>query len=79
MHADEVPGDGGIASCCQGAVSGWPELGVVLSLVKSWVLAMLASQRELRVAPIPLRAANLTGPARDADEMGRPGRRNRVL
>jgi hypothetical protein len=45
------------------------EPGVVLSPVKLWVLAMLAPQVGLRVAPVPPQAANLTGPARDADGM----------
>jgi hypothetical protein len=46
-----------------------PELGVVLSPVKSWVLAMLAPQRGLRVAAVRPHAANLTGLARDAGGM----------
>jgi Transposase, Mutator family len=45
------------------------EQGVVLGAVKLWVLAMLASKRGLCVAPVPPQAANLTGPARDADAM----------
>ena len=31
----------------------WSEHGAVLSPVKSWVLAMLAPKRRLRVAPVP--------------------------
>jgi hypothetical protein len=46
----------------------------VLSPVKLWVLAMLAPGRGLRVAAVPPQAANLPGPARDADAMaGRDG------
>jgi hypothetical protein len=45
------------------------EHGVVLGPVKLWVLAMLAPKRGLRVAAVPPQAANLTGPARDADGM----------
>jgi hypothetical protein len=41
----------------------------VLSPVELWVLAMLAPKRGLRVAPVPPRAANLTGPARDVGGM----------
>ena len=45
--------------------------------VKSWVLAMLAAKRRLRVAAVPPQAADLTPPAIDAVNQGRPGRRNR--
>ncbi len=52
----------------------WPEDGIVLSPVKLWVLAMLAPKPGLRVAAVPPQAANLTGPARDADAVaGRDG------
>src|ERR1700761_2629392 len=40
--------------------------------IKSWVLAMLAAKRRLRVAPVPPHAADLTPPARGAPVM--PGR-----
>jgi hypothetical protein len=56
----------------------WPERGIVLSPVKLWVLAMLARKQGLCVAAVPPHAANLTGPARDADAVGRSGRRNRA-
>ena len=39
---------------------------------KSWVLAMLAPKRRLRVAPVPPHAADLPPPGRDAETM--PGR-----
>lgn len=42
--------------------------------VKSWVLAMLAAKRRLRVAPVPPQAADLTPPATAAVNEGRPGR-----
>jgi len=44
---------------------------------KSWVLAMLAPKRGLRVAPVPPRAADLTRPACGRRDNGRSGRRNR--
>jgi hypothetical protein len=44
---------------------------------KSWVLAMLAPKRGLRVAPVPPKAADLTRPARGRRDNGRSGRRNR--
>jgi hypothetical protein len=44
---------------------------------KSWVLAMLAPKRGLRVAPVPPKTADLTRPARGRRNMGRSGRRNR--
>jgi hypothetical protein len=44
---------------------------------KSWVLAMLAPQRGLRVAPVPPKTADLTRPARGRRDNGRSGRRNR--
>ncbi len=45
--------------------------------IKSWVLAMLAAKRRLRVAPVPPQAADLTLPGSAAVKAGRPGRRNR--
>ena len=50
----------------------WPKHGAVLSRGKSWVLAMLAAKRRLRVAPVPPQAADLPRPARGAWTM--PGR-----
>jgi hypothetical protein len=44
---------------------------------KSWVLAMLAPKRGLRVAPVPPKAADLTRLARGCRDNGRSGRRNR--
>ena len=44
---------------------------------KSWVLAMLAPKRGLRVAPVPPKLADLTRPPRGRPDNGRPGRRNR--
>jgi hypothetical protein len=41
--------------------------------VKSWVLAMLAAKRRLRVAPVPPQAADLTPPDTAAINMDRPG------
>jgi len=59
------------------ATTRWPKHGTVLSHDKSWVLAMLAAKRRLRVAAVPPQAADLTPPAIDAVNHGRPGRRNR--
>ena len=53
-----------------------PKHGAVLSRDKSWVLAMLAAKRRLRVAPVPPQAADLTRPARVAPGNARSGRRN---
>src|SRR6185312_15048177 len=44
---------------------------------KSWVLAVLAPKRGLRVAPVPPKTADLTRPARGRRDNGRSGRRNR--
>ncbi len=44
---------------------------------KSWVLAMLATKRRLRVAPVPPKTADLTRLARGRRNNGRSGRRNR--
>ena len=44
---------------------------------KSWVLAMLALQEGLRVAPVPPKAADLTRLPRGRRDIGRSGRRNR--
>ena len=44
---------------------------------KSWVLAMLAPKRGLRVAPVPPKTADLTRPAHGGRDNGRSGRRNR--
>src|SRR5665213_1449656 len=44
---------------------------------KSWVLAMLAPKRGLRVAPVPPKPADLTRPPRGHLDNGRSGRRNR--
>jgi hypothetical protein len=58
----------------QDSASPGPEHGTVLSPVKLWVLAMLAPKPGLCVAPVPPQAANLPGPAHDADGMaGRDG------
>src|SRR5580704_7931493 len=46
---------------------------------KSWVLAMLAPKRELLVAPVPPKTADLTRLTRDRRDDGRSGRRNRRL
>jgi hypothetical protein len=43
---------------------------------KSWVLAMLAPRRGLRVAPVPPKAADLTRPTCGCRDDGRSGRRN---
>src|SRR5574340_591351 len=54
------------------AVTDWcdptdrPKHGAVLRRGKSWVLAMLAAKRRLRVAPVPPQAADLPCPARGA-------------
>ena len=50
----------------------WPKHGAARSRDKSWVLAMLAAKRRLRVAPVPPQAADLTRPPRAARTM--PGR-----
>ena len=52
-------------------------MAAVLSCDKSWVLAMLAAKRRLRVAPVPPQAADLTRPARVAPGNAKSGRRNR--
>ena len=44
---------------------------------KSWVLAMLALKRGLRVAPVPPQAADLTQPERGRRNDAKSGRRNR--
>ena len=44
---------------------------------KSWVLAMLAPKRGLRVAPVPPKTADLTRLTRGRRDDGRSGRRNR--
>jgi len=46
---------------------------------KSWVLAMLAPKRGLRVAPVPPKPADLTRPPRGRLDNGRSGQRNRRL
>ena len=61
--------------------SGHPALAASVAAlsggVKSWVLAMLAAKRRLRVAPVPPQAADLTPPATATIDKDRPGRRNR--
>lgn len=54
-----------------------PSVAALPGGVKSWVLAMLAAKRRLRVAPVPPQAADLTPPTTAAVNKGRPGRRNR--
>src|SRR5208283_1315280 len=55
------------------AAAFWPSVAPRTGGDKSWVLAMLAAKRRLRVAPVPPQAAaDLTPPARDAPMM--PGR-----
>src|ERR1700728_1937793 len=55
------------------ATTSWPSVAPRAGGDKSWVLAMLAAKRRLRVAPVlPQAAADLTPPARVARTM--PGR-----
>src|SRR5271168_3395842 len=55
------------------ATTSWPSVAPRAGGDKSWVLAMLAAKRRLRVAPVPPQAAaDLTPPARGARMM--PGR-----
>src|SRR5271168_1417647 len=54
------------------ATTSWPSVAPRPGRDKSWVLAMLAAKRRLRVAPVPPQAADLTRPARGAGPM--PGR-----
>ena len=57
----------------RGATLSWPSMATRTGGDKSWVLAMLAARRRLRVAPVPPQAAaDLTPPARVARAM--PGR-----
>ena len=57
----------------RGATTSWPSMAPRAGGDKSWVLAMLAAKRRLRVAPVPPQAAaDLTRPARVARTM--PGR-----
>ena len=57
----------------RGATTSWPSVAPREGGDKSWVLAMLAAKRRLRVAPVPPQAAaDLTPPARVARTM--PGR-----
>ena len=44
------------------ATTSWPYGGTAFGRGKSWVLAMLAPKRGLRVAPVPPQAADLTRP-----------------
>jgi hypothetical protein len=49
-----------------------PSMAALPGGVKSWVLAMLAAKRRLRVAPVPPQAADLTPPATAAiNKVGR--------
>ena len=45
--------------------------------IKSWVLAMLAAKRRLRVAPVPPRCGEFDTTRARRPGMGRSGRRNR--
>src|SRR5271168_672735 len=54
------------------ATTSWPSVATDAGRDKSWVLAMLAAKRRLRVAPVPPQAADLTPPASVARTM--PGR-----
>ena len=56
----------------RGATTFWLSVATRPDRVKSWVLAMLAPKRGLRVAPVPPQAADLTRSGRVAG--GMPGR-----
>ena len=56
----------------RGALTCWPSVAPRPGRGKSWVLAMLAPKRGLRVAPVPPRAADLTRSKPGA--RGMPGR-----
>src|SRR6202790_3435596 len=58
------------------ATTSWPSVAPRAGRGKSWVLAMLAPKRGLRVAPVPPKTADLTRPARGRRDNGRSGRRN---
>ena len=61
----------------RGALTCWPSVAPRPGRGKSWVLAMLAPKRGLRVAPVPPKTADLTRPTRGRQDNRRSGRRNR--